>query len=209
MQAGFLYGKTESNASARTRDAVRRAQKYFGMLETGSADSVLVERLQGSANETGSEEAATELQSVSEDLSAAQAGVVYEMADAASVMLNRYWIAKTLPAAGEKALFEQPVLMNRDHALLVADGRVQNLSTENLNFYSDLPAVLVYNGVYEYECTVVCERDGGAGFDSVLLPMDESRLVVYAEIPQALTESEGLWQLRIEIGGAELMYELK
>ena len=79
-----------------------------------------------------------------------------------------------------------------------------------MRLFSAVKATIVYNDSYSFEANVVCERDAGASLDMTMLPMAQSRLIVYGEIPAWLAASgEGAWRIVLECGGERLEYELQ
>ena len=87
---------------------------------------------------------------------------------------------------------------------------IRNLSGDDLKLFTQTDAKLVYNGVAEYEATVLCECDGGTRLDMTMLPMAQARLVVYAEIPGWIAkDAQAKWSLELTIGGETMEFELQ
>ena len=78
------------------------------------------------------------------------------------------------------------------------------LTAEELTFYRQLSAALSL-GEVSFPCTLVCETDAGARFDTALLPLGEARLVIYAEVPARAAAADG-WTLALSAGGETLTY---
>jgi len=93
---------------------------------------------------------------------------------------------------------------------IAADGLIRNISGQEMRLFTQVDAKVVYNDGYEFEANVVCERDGGASLDMIMLPMAESRLIVYAEIPARLAaEQDASWRIVLTVDGESLEYELQ
>ena len=210
MELGYLSTSAASGTYAEgTAEAVRQAQKYYGLLQTGNADQKLVERLFAPEQTPGeyapSVEDEVPAQAVSGKVQAVLAQP-YRVSGAGELALNRSWFAYAVCATGENGLGAQRAASSKDHVLLVADGAFTNLSPSLANLYSAITAKAVYDGGYEYEAYAVCQVDGGERFDTSMLPLDQARLVIYAEIPAGLAGER--FQLQIQLGDAELVYDL-
>ncbi|MBQ8954174.1 MAG: hypothetical protein IJ048_08665, partial [Clostridia bacterium] len=116
--------------------------------------------------------------------------------------VSRCWFASAF--ASEKGDVRSAA--NADDTLFIAEGRVLNTGAEELTFYRQLSAALSY-GEVTYPCTLVCETDAGARFDTSLLPLGEARLMIYAEIPARIA-GNGEWTLTLAAGGETLVYTL-
>lgn len=188
---GFLSGTANSVFNKAARDATRRAQKYLGMIVTGCFDAQLEQALQ--AGRTAVSEENAELQPLS---------------DVAEIALNRYWFADGVSASN--ATGNAQTVLNSDNVYLVADGWIRSISAQELRLFTKLEARLVYADSYTYEATVACERNDGRELDMTMLPMAQSRLIVYAEIPAHLAQEEGAaWRIELSANGETLSYELK
>lgn len=188
---GFMNGAVYSSFNSDAVDAVKRAQHYLGMVETGCMDAQLEMALaSGRAEEAA---AAFEMQPVG--------GV-------AQIALNRYWFADGVSAsAGPESV---RTVLNKDNVLLAADGWIRNVSTRDLSLFTELEAQVVYGDDYAFEADLVCECDNGTDLDMTMLPMAQARLIVYAEIPAWLAEEEGAsWRIVFTASGENLEYELQ
>ncbi len=209
VDLGYLYMNNPSGTFAESTGlAVRAAQRYYGMLETGSADAALVERLFGEDQMPWRGPESVEAEVPAETAKGqveAQLGQAYLMEGTGVLTLNRSWFAPSVCAVGEGGAGAARTVENRDHTLLICDGTYTSLYPKTANFYTVLQARAVY-GDYEYECFCVCQADGGTRFDTAVMPLDEVRIVFYAEIPARLAGEP--FRLRVTAGDAELAYEL-
>ena len=189
IERWLLSGSVDSTYGERLRDAVLRAQKYYGLMETGSADERLIVCLDGAPNLPK-----TTVQSVQ----------LHELGST-SIGLNRYWFANTVapsaqPAQGRFA----HAAGNRDNVLALFEGTIQNDGNSVLDLDWQLKGTLYLDG-FAYGCVLLCERDRGGAFDAQLLPLAQSRLVVAAEIPRAALKTQSV-TLVIEQGGKQLSF---
>ena len=171
--------------------AVRRAQQYLGLVETGCADALLMEKLQAEEENTAPERPE------------------YAILDGkAGISLGRYWFAKGVSAP--MGLGDARIAGNLDHLLLAADGWIRNLSQEELRLFMDLKARVIYEDGYAFDATVVCEKDERSGLDISLLPMAQAHLLIYAQIPAHLAlEENASWRIEISAGEACIKFDLE
>lgn len=195
LEKGFMQGDTDYSYGRLTAEAVKRAQKYYGMIVTGSADRKLVDMLSGAAQPEEAEAAQVQ-------------GESYRVDGLAEVRVDRFWFAKAVQTSKLGSGAERSGV-NSDNCLLIVDGWVKNLSISELNFYWQITGKLVYDGVYEYPLTVLCERDGGLQFDTSMIPLADSRMVLYAEIPSSIAhDTEKEWKVVLNVGDAAQEYLL-
>lgn len=189
IDAGFLSGSAATSFGSGAEAAARRAQQYLGLVETGCVDVHLADALQkGRAAEKEKE-------------------VQWQaLGDTAQVAVDRFWLADG--AAAMNAPESVQTAANSDNVLLVADGRIRNVSGNELKLFMDVEAKAVFNGEYEYEAVVLCEVNGGTALDMMLLPMADARMIVYAEVPAALAKESG-WVVRLTAGEASVEYVLE
>lgn len=194
IAAGFLSGDPASSFDGEASAAALRAQRYWGRLETGCVDLALIRTLRGE------NVPAEETVSTAQEEPAA-------LGEIAEIALSRYWFAQAYhptaaPAAARAAA-------NSDNVFFLADGWIRNLSGEELRLFTDL-TVDVYCGETAFPATLSCERDGQTQFDSALIPLAQCRLVVSAEIPQALAlEENAQWQIVFAAGEDTLVYPVE
>ncbi|MBE5772772.1 MAG: peptidoglycan-binding protein [Clostridiales bacterium] len=191
IENGFMSGTATSTFGQNSSAAARRAQHYLGMIETGCMDAQLAEALaQGVSVQ----------QPVQAELT--------ELGGKAAVSVDRYWFANGITAANAgQCLY---TVSNSDNVFIAADGLIRNISGQEMRLFTQVDAKVVYNDGYEFEANVVCERDGGASLDMIMLPMAESRLIVYAEIPARLAaEQDASWRIVLTVDGESLEYELQ
>lgn len=189
VDSGFMMGRPDGSYGEETERAVRAAQRYYGLMETGCADSALASALTGAAPAVPAEEEA--------DTAAGQA-----LGDLCEVSLSRYWFADSVFCARGASLSAS----NADNTLLIAEGRLLNTSAGELALYFQVSGTLRRENA-AYPCVLVCEADGGSRFDTSLIPQAESRLIVYAEIPRRIAESGG-WTLELSAGDSLITYSL-
>ena len=184
VSKGFLQGEVDNRYGERTALAVRRAQRYYGLTPTGSFDRALINCLTGAAEPDG-EPAPAE-------------GETLEVSGVARVTLSRCWLAQAFAPSADQGSAAYAV-SNADNLLVILDGSILNLSTEEMNLYWQLGGT-IRRGDYAYQVLAVCESDQGARFGNALLPLGEARLVLYAEVPRAVLAMEGEWTLSLKIG---------
>lgn len=178
---GYMIGKTDGSYGTGTIRAVRAAQKYLGLMETGFADEKLIRALQG--------------EELVLDGTAADDMMVSELLTAeglCEMTVERRWVADAVESEGG----DRRGVTDKDDTLLIWEGTVKNLSTEELDFYWQLSATAKL-GEYEYPCVLVCERSEGAKLMSALPPLGEARMLIYAEAPEAAAGEAG-WTLELE-----------
>ena len=185
MEKGYMQGRPDGSFGDGTDRAVRAARRYWGMLECGIADRALIDALTGG----GVEKAETP-----------EADPLTPLGGVCEARLDRCWFAGAF--ASEKG--DVRAAINADDTLFIAEGRVRNVSAEELTFYRQLTASL-FLGEVSFPCTLVCETDAGARFDTALLPLGEARLMVYAEIPATAAALDG-WTLTLSAGSEEMTY---
>lgn len=209
-QAGYLVDADSSRFDKLTRKAIMRFQQLNNLVPLGSADQLTLNLLFGATLET--QAAKPESQSkpiaITESETAAQRGLVYSVENVAAISLERCELARQVSPSGAIDGTGAVGVANSDNLLFIARGTIQNLSAEELNFYFQLPATLVYDGKYTFPCTLQCEADGGLRFDAALLPMAQADLVVTAEIPESLVEQSGDWALSFNLGSSQLTYPI-
>ena len=186
MEKGYMQGRPDGSFGDGTDRAVRAARRYWGMMECGVADRALIDALSGGA--------------AVEKAEAPETGALTPLGGVCEAGLSRCWFAGAF--SSEKG--DTRAAVNADDTLFIAEGRVLNTSSEELTFYRQLSAALSL-GEVSYPCTLVCETDAGAQFDTALLPLGEARLMIYAEIPARIAGA-GDWTLTLSAGGETLTY---
>jgi len=191
INSGFLSGQTTEYFGDKAESAVRRAQQFLGLIETGCMDAQLVQAL--------NEAPTTEEPAVPE---------LHELANTAQLSLNRYWFADGVSASREGAGLR--TVSNSDNVFLVADGYIRNLSAAQLHLFMQVEAKVVYRDLYRFDASVVCEANQGRALDTLMLPMAQSRLLVYAEVPAYLAmEDDGAWKIELTVSGETLSLNLE
>lgn len=191
IDAGFMSGTPKTQFDDVASAAARRAQHFYGLIETGCVDAKLLSVLAG-------------VSKVQEETAVAASN----LADMAEIALNRYWFAGAVSA--HKAPDVLRSVANTSNVLLAADGSIRNLSLEELRLFMHMEAQVVYNDNYAYEAVILCERDQGAALDTALVPLAHARLIVYAEVPAYLAQDENAqWKLTLIAGEQSIDYELQ
>ena len=188
---GFLMGTPYWQFDDNAVEATLRAQKYLGRVPTGCYDEALDQALaQGR---------------LAEEISVP---AMQKLGTAAEVAVERFWFADGVSAS--RSLESLRSVANADNVFLAADGVIQNLSVEELHLFMQVEASVVYNGQYAYEAELACECGEGTELDTMLLPMAQSRMIVYAEIPAALAQdADAQWSIVLEQNGESLVIDLK
>ena len=191
IDAGYMQGTVDGGFGSGLADAVAAAQKFLGLMPTGSADETLVRMLSGLPMR----------RDIGEEVISANAVELHQMDGVGEMTIGRMWFADAVESTGG----DRRVVSDADNTLAIYEGTIKNLSAEELDFYWQMTAALKW-GEYEYECTLVCETNDGMTLASSLLPMGEARLLVYAEIPECVAD-EGEWTLELTAG--ETTIEIK
>ncbi len=181
IDSGYMIGKADGSYGNGSIRAVRAAQRFLGLMETGCADETLIRALSGEEQVL--------------DGTAADSMKVIELLIAeglCEMTVERSWVADAVESEGG----ERRTVSDKDDTLLIWEGTVKNLSTEELDFYWQLSATARL-GEYEYPCVLVCERNEGANLMSALPPLGEARMLIYAEIPETVA-GETAWTLQLE-----------
>ena len=183
IDAGFMQGRPDGNFGEGTVNAVRAARRYWGLMACGIADQLLVDCLRGRIQRSLSGNASPER-------------TLEPLGTLCAVAVDRCWFAQAVSTAGGDVRGAE----NRDNALLIFEGEIENTSPDELAFYRQLTAELTLDGA-RYTCMILCETDDGARFDATMLPGARARLIVCAEIPARLASREG-WTLTLASDGA-------
>lgn len=215
----FYAGKLDGKFSTDTRVAIREAQRYHGLLQTGQADRMLIELLAGTevAREATAETPKPQLVT-SDQIINAEAGVSYRRDGVAEVQLDRRWFAKKMlpmlattkptptqqtenttnpkptetPQSTPSIDHSAIVPKNISNMLLIIDGKITNLSTEPMFLPKDTQAEVAIGDQYVYPFTVRCEQGNGKTIGTGLLPLESARLVLFAEVPENVTSDHSI-----------------
>jgi len=207
-QKNLYYGPVNGTYNALTQLAVLRVQEQAGLVPTGCADGQVWRFLQNGSIPTASPAVEEEAPIASAD-GGAELGRNYALGEALTLSLERYWYARTVfPSRGDDPVFGITV-QNTDHLLLALEGRMQNLGAEALDLYWQVPAEIIVDGIYSYPCSIHRERDRGTRFDTQLLPLDDSKVVICAEVPRAVMESGAGLRLEITSDTTTLAFPLR
>lgn len=193
IDAGFMAGNVEQSMNKRAVAAVVRAQKHYGLIPSGCMDGMLAQLLAGGAAVQAEAEAAAD---------ATQIGGVI------GLRLDRWWVADAVQAMNAETAVR--TVANSDNCLIVADGCIENMSGEAIRFMIEARAALVLNGQIRYEAVMVRECSGGTELDTQMMPCEDARVIIYAEVPQQLLESgDAAWTLEVTAGGETAAFALK
>ncbi len=185
---GYIQGRADGSYGEGTVRAVRAAQRWLGLMETGMADEALIRALTGEAP-------------MSDEAVSAATVELHAAEGLCELTVERRWTADAVASTGG----DRRTVSDRDETLMIYEGTVKNLSTEDLDFYWQIAATLKY-GEYDYPCVLVAERNEGATLATSLPPLGEARLLIYSEIPETIADAEG-WILKIEAGDTVLTIE--
>lgn len=190
IDSGYMIGKADGSYGNGSIRAVRAAQRFLGLMETGCADETLIRALSGEEQVL--------------DGTAADSMKVIELLIAeglCEMTVERSWVADAVESEGG----ERRTVSDKDNTLMIWEGTVKNLSTEDLDFYWQLSAAAKL-GEYEYPCVLVCERNEGANLMSALPPLGQARMLIFAEIPETVA-GETAWTLQLEAGDTVFVIE--
>lgn len=194
---GFYTGSADGKFAAGTRSAVLAAQRYYGLMETGVPDRRLLDCLWGGS-------IAAEGQKNPAD-SLTDCGMV-------RISIDGYWFADRVTPAGGMHAGNDVSPLSSGNTLLAACGTIVNADAGEIQLPIVMSARLVLDGKYTYPCSVRCEKNGASYYETSLIPLEEARLVIYAEVPAAAMEIEDR-KLIITIydgsGENDLEYSLK
>lgn len=186
----FMVGSISGVYNDRVREAVIRAQKHFGLMQTGSADKRLLSELSNTATQRSDAHL-----------------FVYESQniDGFQLRLDRYWFAHTVePSVPNSELKKGYMADDRDNTLIVFDGEIRNNNTTTLKLDWQLKGSVILDN-YSYRCVFMCESNLGSTFSNLLLPQGVSRLIVVAEIPSVAISTQPI-MLIIESNDESLTY---
>lgn len=180
--AGLMSGAADGEFTTRTRDAIKRAQKLYGLVESGSGDQALKDLLAAPPALRAQQSQPPQLP--------------YEL-DGARIALNRWWTARAVSPSIPRDEDGFYAASNSDNRLLVVEGAIENTSGDALRPDWQLTGCVTLQGV-DFPLTFLAEQDGGASFGGQVLPLGQTRLLAVAEIPPA---ADGPGTLRITLGG--------
>lgn len=192
-EAGFYFGEEEKEFGEKTRAAVLRAQEYYGLLGTGSADAALIACLNG---EAPLEQASEPPETAADTLAGLEIG------------MESCWLARRVNPSANAGGSAVVNCSDADNCFAVFAGQICNATAEEISLGWQLTAELCVNGTARYACTLRAECDNGQNFTGTLLPLAETRLIVLAEAPaQALQGAQSL-ALSFQYGSETLEYDL-
>ena len=219
---GFYSGKIDGAIGSNTRSSIREAQRYYGLLQTGQADSVLFHALMRESQLKHNDKIVPSSVSIEQDMQTdASLNISYRVEGIAQIRIERYWFAhKIMPldamskmeAIVEKqssqfnetaersndieSANDRAAIMptNAENVLCILDGYMTNLSNQNVFLPISAHAELVIDDRFIYVCNIRTVHSGF--FGTQLLPLEEARIIVYAELPRIVMKN---YKVRISI----------
>ena len=185
---GFYAGADEQPYGAKTAAAVLRAQRYYGLAETGSVDEGLLACLNGNAPAPVPAAEAAEPASLS----------------TAKITLTRWWCAGSAAAKNAAAGLGALECADVGDRFCIVEGVLRNEGETELGLGWQLTARVIVDGKYAYDCTVRVENGAADGFLTALAPQGEGRLLLLAEIPAAALEAAQTIGVAVSLGGETL-----
>ena len=189
--ASFYAGRIDGKFAAKTRGAIREAQRYYGLLPTGQPNSVLLNALAGGIPDATNAQAET-IYAATDDMYA-ELGNAYAMDGFVQIQVNRLWTAaRVLPgSAGADAGFANTILpANTSNLLLIADGWITNQSGAEMNLLLNGEITFTLPNGYSYTGVLQCEQMRKTAWGNRLLSGERARLIAYAEIPAEGVEKD-------------------
>ena len=188
---GFLNEKTNAIFTQNASEAAARAQRYLGLVETGGVDAQLEQAL-----------------SAGRQSAAASAPQLQALGSTAGVALDRYWFARAVSASADAQ--SRKTVHNSDNVFLAADGCIRNLSQRQLHLFMQVQASVICNDTYAFAAEMVCEGSEGTVLDTLLLPLAQARVIVYAEVPAYLAQDpDARWTIELTADGQTLTFDLQ
>lgn len=190
--AGFYQGAEDGKITQILLEGVKSAQAYYGLPQTGYADALLIEYLNGKEYQMARESYASKPQ--------------YDFVTAqAQFALNRWWLADevqtTVPGNGVK-------VVNKDNVLVVADGDILSINSSATSLSWEISAKLVINESYTFPAVLYVEAQNGEVFQPTLDIYQQSRLVFVSEVPDYMLNSNNVLKIRISSGDEEFVMKL-
>ena len=206
-RAGYYPGKLDGTFGTAVQQATLRVQRYAGLLPTGCADRRTLEFLLGHIGAAESEQPVpADVRDVSVN-GEAQPGVQYRLDDpACTIRIDRFWRADSLSAGTAADALATRACADRDHRLLIAEGRIVNEGMAEL-YLPDVLKASFACGEGVWTAVALVERNGGTELSSVLAAQDGARLLLYAEMPKRFTQMPDA--LSLQAGAQALRYELE
>lgn len=208
--ASFYAGRIDGKFAAKTRSAIREAQRYYALLPTGQPNSLLLNALAGRMPDAAG--AQTETICTAMEDAYAELGIPYAQDGFVQIQVNRLWTAARILAgsAGADADFANTILpANTSNLLLVADGWITNQSGAEMNLLLNGEIRFTLPNGYSYSGVLQCEQMRGTVWGNRLLNGERARLIAYAEIPPEIVEKDmRSAALTLKIADAEHIIQL-
>ena len=189
--ASFYAGRIDGKFAAKTRGAIREAQRYYGLLPTGQPNSVLLNALAGGIPDATDAQAET-IYAAADDMYT-ELGNAYAVDGFVQIQVNRLWTAARVltGSAGADAGFANTILpANTSNLLLIADGWITNQSGAEMNLLLNGEITFTLPNGYSYTGVLQCEQMRGTAWGNRLLSGERARLIAYAEIPAEGVEKD-------------------
>lgn len=193
--AGFYAGAQETTFGSKTAAAVSRAQQWYGLIVTGSADKTLLNCLK---------DGTPAAESAKEEMTAP-----VDTLGSLKTCVDRFYTVRTVRVAGGDIGMNAITCSDDSNVLFVCEGTVRNEGAEEVTLGWQLTAQLVINSNAKFDCTVRCKNAAGTALNVSVLPLAEGTLVAAAEIPQSALESANEIVLVLTGEGSTLEYKLK
>lgn len=216
--AGFYVGKVDGKHGDGTRAAVRDAQRYYGLLQTGLADRTLIDLLSG--GQTRTPEEVMQSEAIDAEIGqtiAALAEQSYRCEGSVQIRIDRSWYARKLTPTQSLISADSGELASitpgsAGNYLLIADGIIQSIGDQTAFLPLTLEAEIIIGGEYVYPCAIRCEKQSAENFDTTLLPLETARIILYAEVPKEVMDMvEIALSMTITSAGGEisLQYDIE
>ena len=130
------------------------------------------------------------------------------MGDTFAFSFDRSWFSKAVSASMNER--DMRAVRNSDHLLFVADGMIRNLTGREAHLFMQAQAYVVYNGECAFEAEILCEGSQGTVLDTLLLPMEEARMILHAQIPGHLAQDPAArWSIRLTAGNETIEIDMQ
>lgn len=188
----FYAGKVDGKIGMQTREAIRAAQQFYGLLLTGQADSVLLDALEGNEH-VQVDPTLLPAVSVEGDATGAELGQAYRWEGLAEIQLERIWIAPEIRTTNSETEVVQSAIVpaNTSNVFIIVDGWMANESKRSILLPRDCTVEFAFPSGHTFQGTLCCEQMQGAAWGIELLPMERARIVGSAEIPVSLWDVDG------------------
>ena len=240
IDGNFYAGKIDGKYGTATRSAIREAQQYYGLLQTGQADRLLIECILSDSPASCSEDTSLRDRiqlSTQDDTIYAEANLLYYLEGVAEVVINHYWFANKIMPTNCSSWYASPTVSstsnprltttpsptatpspsanaiivprNSSNKMLIYEGEIMNLSSEDLFLPMSVSAEIIIDKEFSYPLSIRCEQNEETLFGTTLLPLERSKIILYAEVPcdqSRIKEIEFRFNLNTSVGKIVLIY---